>query len=544
MSASSLASSSRGGPSSQTALRDPLTAALEADVAAARPSGIVIGSAHQADATAMWLLLIVLVAVALRLLVLTLGPASDIQRAIYPDSARYLELANNLIQRGGFGLEAETSGLVHVPLAQLRRELGQLEPITPQGLRPEVFRTPGYPAMIALIQWLGLPLQALLVVQCLISAASALLVYGIARVILKSQGAALLAAAIAAVHPADVIAPASILSETLAIGLMLLGLWLAVDLSSRHVHASWIGGLMLGLATLVRPIAIAVGPIVALWMVLTDRRLKTLGMALVLLAASLAPPAIWMARNHHVGFGYRLSSVPHINGLFYTVAYMRITEAGGDHVQDWPATVDTLMQELRSQATADEDVFDTMQRMTRSQITAQPLLYAQVMGRSVVKFFTDHSVNGFFQQMGLPYHPTGLRDRLLNGEVSLTGMFDLAPDALALVLALGWAGLNVLLSLGALIGAVLLVVRRNWRPLLFLAGLMAYFVFATQANGLERFRLPVLGVEAMLLAAIFVPGPPRPKKIHKPKKRWWSVPEDPVVEDDEPVRPVGEGRPI
>jgi len=479
------------------------------------------------ESQALYVTLIFFTAITLRVMLLVLGPYGDSERAMYPDSYRYVELGETLISDGVFARSGAETGVVHEPLAQLRTDFGQNELANKAGLRPEIMRTPGYPALIGAVVWTGLGVNGLLAVQCLFGAFCVVLVYGIGRTLIKRPGPALFAALIVALHPADIAAPTAVLTETVFTLMVLLGLWSVADHEKRNIGTTTFGGMMIGLSVLVRPVSIFLGPAVALWMIATDRRLKTLMLATLMTALSLAPGAAWMARNKSIGFGYRLSSIPYINSYFYTDAYMRITDQGGDWKDDWPATVDTLMGELRAEMNLnpDTDAFSTMKALSLEAVRGNPSLYGRVMRESVLKFFTDHSMGGLYQQLGLTYTPTGLRDRLMTGGLSPANLSEMFSQPTGII-ALAWAGLNGLLLVGMVLGGVILLVRGHWSALLLLGGVMLYFTFATQTTGLERFRLPVLGVQALLVASIFAPRFPRKKKESKPKRRWYEQEED------------------
>ncbi len=438
------------------------------------------------------------IALGLRLGMFLAGPAHDVELTYYGDSPRYLELANNLLSYGVFGKAEEASGVAHIPLAQLRSDLGQIEQRDAHGLRPEIFRTPGYPAFIAGARQVGLGVWGVLVLQCVLSTAGVVLVYLIGERLLGSHWAGLAAAAVVALHPADWLSANSVLSETLFTTVMLLGLYLSVSLRGRGAWAGGGVGLVVGLSVLVRPITILLGPAIGLWMVATDRRWRTVGIAAVLSACSLLPAGLWMGRNASVGFGPRISSVPSFNSLFYTSAYMHIKSNGLDTRDDWPATVGLLFNELIGEIQPGEDVFKAMNRLTLDKIAAAPALYAQVIGASVVKLMTDHSVGDFYRTLGRVYKPSGLRDKLLGGRWG-----DIDQGALASVgVAAAWVGWNVLLATLMVFGLIGLAVRRQWSPLLLLGGIVLYFLITTQATGLERFRLPILGVQALAIASL------------------------------------------
>ncbi len=492
----------------------------------AKPRPIPVQPLYE-ESQAFYVALIFFAALVLRVMLFTVGPYGGGERAMYPDSYRYVQLGETLVSHGTFGISGPETGVVHKPLHQLRTDLGQSEQTDTNGLRPEIMRTPGYPALLGATAWLGLGLNGLLLLQCLFSAASVALVYGVGRALLKRPGPALFAAAIVALHPADIAAPTAVLTETCFTFLVLLGLWSVADRQARGIGSTTFGGLMIGLSVLVRPVSILLGPAVALWMIVTDFRMKTFILATLMVALSVAPGVAWMARNQGIGFGYRLSSIPYINTYFYGNAYMRITEQGGDWKEDWPATVDTLVQELRTEqeANPEGEVFDTMKTLGVQAIQDKPGLYGQVIKESWTKFFTDHSMGGLYQQLGLTYTPTGLRDKLMNGGLSWENFSETLKNPTGW-LALAWVGINGLLVVGMILGTVMLLVRRHWAAFILLGGVMFYFTFATQTTGLERFRLPVLGIQALLVASLFSPRFIRPAKEKKHKRRWYDDEED------------------
>jgi len=441
------------------------------------------------------------VAITLRLALFLAGPANDPKRAFYGDSSRYIELADNLRTYGSFAIAGENAGVVHIPLAKLRADRGETEPLDPHGLKPEILRTPGYPAFIAALYKANLPFNALLIIQCIISTLTITLVYLLGKRLFASHRTALVAATLVALNPINILVANGVLSETLFTATMFLGLWLAVAFGQRNTFAAGGSGLILGLSVLVRPVTVMLGPAIALWMLATDRRLKTILPALAITACSLLPAAGWAARNESVGFGYRLSSIPYISNLFYTGAYMHIARNGLDTRSDWPATVTTLFDELETSTQPGEDVFAAMNRLTFEKITANPALYTQVFASSMIKLMTDHSVTDLYRTLGWEYQPTGLRDRLMRGDWSLSN----TNNAGGLIIALGWTAINALFAAATFAGLIYLAATHQWKPLLLLGGVMLYFLLTTQALGLERLRVPIVGLQAICVATLVTP---------------------------------------
>jgi len=445
-------------------------------------------------------LAIMVAAVALRIALVMNGPAVAIERAMEPDSPRYIELANNLNASNVFAREAERTGVVHVPLAELRRERGELEEPNAVGLRPEIFRTPGYPLLISVVLLAGQTLDKLLLLQCVLSVFTVLMVFLIGRQLYQSNTPAILAAIGVALHPADIVSSASLLSETAFAFMMILGLWLSV-LGRRNPSWGVIGGLAIGAATLVRPISILLGLAIALWMITTQRDRKALIAAACIFVSSLIAPAAWMARNASVGYGWHISSVPTVNGYFYTANYIEINKRGGDYAKDWSPVAGEQFETLRKEIKDDETTFDAMKRLTVQTIKAEPMIYGKLMARSSVKLMTDHSAGALMTRLGREYQPTGLKDKLLKGDFSLQGV----NDRPAFFVAAGWTIWNLLLAGLTVIGAGVMVYKRQWSALLLLGGIIVYFMLATQVNGLERFRVPIIGIQLLIIGALFAP---------------------------------------
>ena len=470
-------------------------------------SGQIEGLRWHALAEAMvrhrTLLLILGMGLLLRVGLLAVGPWQEVDRAFYPDSPRYVELADNLARFGCFGLAMPSGGVVHVPLAKMRTRLGMLPSRDTAGLEPSAFRTPGYPMFIAAFEGLGFGLRAVLVAQCVLSVGSVLLVYLIGRQLFSRRAVALLAAGLMAVNPESISMSVSVMSETLFIFLMLAGVYLAMRERGREGFAKrgLAGGVVIGLSVLVRPISVLMGLAMAMWLGAVDRRWRSAGAGLVMLVSSLVLPGVWAWRNYETGYGYTISTVPAVNAYFYTDAYMRITAAGGDLHRDWPATVHGLFLRLDRARRPGERPLQAARRLAVDDILAQPGLYAKVMVRSVAKFFTDHSLGGLLAKVGMTWKPTGLKTKLLHGGWTWSQV--LRPGLLA---AGAWTLWNLLAAMGMLAGLAAMVWRRRWAAAMLIGGLVFYFAFATQANGLERFRLPVAGFEYLAVGAVLVGG--------------------------------------
>jgi hypothetical protein len=421
-----------------------------------------------------------------RLLLLFLGPWQHPGRAFQPDSYRYVLLAEALRRHHSFGLP-EPKGLMHQSVAKLRAENGTLPAADADGLRPESFRTPGYPTFIAVIESLGGNVRAVLAIQCLVGAAMACLAAFIGLSLGLSARSAFLVGLLWALHPGLIVFDAVLLTESLFNGFVVIALFLACR---WRPPLCLIGaGILLALATLVRPLGLLYIPaaLAVAWPRLPS---KLLGMMILVLAAGL-PPALWAFRNQAVGEGLRLTSVGDLNLLYYTAAYSVSEERREDWLESWPNRVQELTDRLSGKLQPGEDMVPAARRLALDEIRTRPRMVARVQGKSWLKLFFDHSLPTLASTLGLSYQPSGLFSALLSGD-------DDSPprqqgSSLALrIAALTWMSLNVLIALAALGGIAQAIRKHQWR-ILILGGLsILLFTLATGSVGLERFRMPMM----------------------------------------------------
>jgi hypothetical protein len=450
----------------------------------------------------VWLVAIVALAAAMRLGLFAAGPAWDLGRAAKPDTSRYVDLADSLRTRWVFGLANEGSHAASpvAPFHQLRIRRGESPPLI-DGLIPEALRTPGYPAYLAAVQAVGLPLGAALALQCLMSAAVVLMAYVAANQLFRSRAAGLAAAAILAVHPGDVVGPNLLLTETL-FGLLLLAGVVCVlsGLNRARLWPVWVGGLALGAATLVRPVGLLVAPALGLWLVLRRRDRWGAWAAAALVAAAMLPAGLWAARNARAGLGATLSNVATIH-LAKTAAFMDMRADGAirypqDYYPRYQAVVDEVAAKIRDGETVDA----ATRRIVRARILARPGTYLGLLADSAAKFMLDHSAGDLYSLLGWEYRPTGLRDWLLGRGPAPASSGD-APGAgrdwPASAVAAAWTAWNAAMAGLLAWSLIAMALRRRWAALALLAGVLAYFIFATQYHGQERMRLPVLWAQAV-----------------------------------------------
>jgi 4-amino-4-deoxy-L-arabinose transferase-like glycosyltransferase len=224
---------------------------------------------------------VALLAVRLGLLLLWAAVGEPLQ----PDSPLYLQLAAGLVERGWFSSSLEL-------------------------YRPEVFRTPGYPAYLASFRWLGIettvwPLlvQELLylgVVAVFYRGTRALLDIGLARAVVLFL----------LIEPGGIAYPKLILSDTLNLALLVPAVFaLGFHLKTGRWRWLILAGALLGAAAWVRPAAFLLPVVFAPVLLVAGRfRRDAFARAAALMLVTTLAVSPWLARNQAV-FG-----TPYLSG--------------------------------------------------------------------------------------------------------------------------------------------------------------------------------------------------------------------------------------
>jgi 4-amino-4-deoxy-L-arabinose transferase-like glycosyltransferase len=189
----------------------------------------------------------------------------------FADEAVYVDTARRLAGGGGFGVEYR--------------------------------RVPAYPVFLAALS-LGLPvgLAFVRVAQAAVAGLGAVLVFELADRIVGRR-TAVAAGLICALDPLLVIAAGLLYPESVAALVLLLAVLLALDAAERDRPARSAGaGLLLGILALLRPTALILPPVVAIWIAWTvrargARRVTHAGALGIAFLLALVP---WTARNLRV----------------------------------------------------------------------------------------------------------------------------------------------------------------------------------------------------------------------------------------------------
>jgi hypothetical protein len=421
------------------------------------------------------LVLIVAVALACRLLVFALL-LPDVRKFYTADSPGYERLALNLLERGVFSWQDAAPW------------------------RPDAFRTPGYPVLLAGVYGLaGHAPAAVVALQLVLGSVTAGLAGVLALGLGFSARAAGLAALAVAVDPVSVLIANLVLTETLFTLLLTAGL-AALAWSWQRGGAGWLGasGLALGLAALTRPILLIVLPVLGALFAVADRRapwraVLTRGVPFLLIPLVLA--GAWAARNYREAGLFTPSAIT--SGMLLVVwAPAVVAEADGV-----PPAV--AIERLRRESAARDAGLTLPERLASRREMALAILrrHPGATLRVFVKGLARLVADPGFTLVCTMLEPGRHLLECFPGPATMTeaGVIELALARAAAMtpgqqLALGWGVLFLgLLYLGAAAGVVVLVRERRWAALgLVVAVVGCLAALAAGPAAESRFRVPML----------------------------------------------------
>lgn len=410
----------------------------------------------------------------------------DVERAAAAtDAGQFLILGRNLAEHGAFSQEREP-------------------PYT-----PDPIRTPGYPALVALLTFIGgpRPLAAILVAQALLGT---LTVGGVAlagrRLLGPAEG--LVGGLLAALAPATLIltgfASAEVLFSAWLVGGVLL---VAEGLARSRWVLSGLGGLCFGAAALTRPIGVMLLPVLVIAPFLHGERERLAArmrgawphaLAAALGLALLA--GLWVGRNAaHFG-AFSMSAIEDVNLYYYNAASLE-AHRQGIPIDEARARLDERLEAMPPGESRWPGA--QMGALARELIAAHPLAFAWYNGVDAL-----NGLRPGFSYMLLLFGDTATIDNPIrifrSGDIAAslralpTGSLPLLALAAYLV-----AATAALIGL-ALAGVVVLAVRRRWLALV-LAGLTpAILLYLPGVASNARFRAPAEPFLALLAAAAIV----------------------------------------
>jgi hypothetical protein len=373
---------------------------------------------------------------------------------------------------------------------------------------PELSRTPGYPAYLALVYGLFGRRPALAIAgQILLGSLSVWLTYWLARQCGLPAGAGLLAAALMAVDFMTNMEVVSLLTETVFTALLLASLCLLL----RYCGAPrwpWLlaSAGLIALAALTRPIAQAL-PLLLLpvfWLAApVARRRAALLAGLTFAGLSLGLINVWAARNYARSGDWTLSTIADDNLLYYRARDVLAEVQGRPQDEVWS----DLEREV-NQVTADRrlSVADTSAYM-RQRALGVFLHYPAATARMTLAGLARILADPGFSRVCTVLNPASETYDCVPGRGTMNGTGVLQTAWIVwsgfswlqrAALAWGVIGLAATYGLGVL-GALALIRNRRLLAALLLIGLVVFFCgLSAGAEANARFRVVVMPMLAIL----------------------------------------------
>jgi len=387
-------------------------------------------------------------------------------------------------------LTGDANGYVKLAYNLLNNGVFSIEPVEP--FFPQSFRTPGYPTFLAGLLAIFSSEILVLFVQGLIVSAAAPFLYLLFRP--YHERGAFWGSLIFALEPVHLFLSASFLSDALFTTLFLLSLLL---LEYVRLHASFTGcavvGVVSGLLILVRPIAILLPLLYALYLIVryTNLRKAILG-ALLVCVFALLTVFPWAYRNHRHFGSWSLSSVSSFNLVFYNASEF-LKWKPNDSAK---ATLDAFRTEQGSlnssyafslyRAGAAKDIFVQT-------IGGHEIEYALFHVAKTIPFFISDGLRDTIRLFKVDLGtPPNITTAVLRGDIATVFSYVTHGGLGILLLAIGsgfWAVILLLFGFES----IRALVRREWFPTLFIITLVAYFALLTGPVSNARYRLPVEG---------------------------------------------------
>jgi hypothetical protein len=518
------------------------------------------------DAVVAWLAMFVGAAVVLRVLVIVLGPMGSVDRAVDVHTDRGLLLAEQVVTEQHYALPREVDPVV----ATLERSVAASgatagEAGRTSGVRgayggggtsggasgggwAESYLLPGYPMLLAVMRLTGLPLWGLLLLQAAGAGVLVIVVYHAAATLLGRQRPALVAAAIAAVHPAGLVVDTGLSGGLWASLLLAAGVWAAADLTRRSIPAVVGGGLAMGLAALFAPAAGVLAAVVAIWSLCTVRKAGQVALAALLIGCTALPAAGWLVRHRAVGLEpNRLSTAPAVQRAAQLAAAgdvawleasaaadaLAASDADSSSEPEAGATAEGValpwvVDLQRGVAAGEGSLAASLDQWSLAEVASSPQTAARLAGELALARLLGDRADLLYSRLGLGGAGAGwfaVADPLhaaagaADGQVSkrghhVVGTSANGPDPVAGMVSLAWVGLNTLLLAAAVVGITLGLIRGRWRESLLGAALIVGGLVTVWLGGWPWAATPLPWAWGLTASLIAIPAA-------ADRRAWW-----------------------
>jgi hypothetical protein len=392
-------------------------------------------------------------------------------------------------------------------------------------LAPDCYRTPGYPAFLSIIYALGGTPFTAVVVQSILSL---LLVWLVVLMTYRLLGekAAIVAGWIAAVEPLSLIYSHQIMSDMLFVLFFLASILMFMDFvmagkSSRWVLSTALGGLLMGLAVLTRPVGayvllllatLAMVPLFSKKAASEDKdllghnekptvnSLKSMAprFACFMLAMVLMV-SVWVTRNYLV-FDHLFLSTSADHNLLITITSQIVTKLRSPegNIPRWQIRDDLEKELIEKMATEGKKIDSPPEKAAYFRnwslgvIRSHPGLSAAYLVKSVAFLFVS-DITGLYQWLGLTTEAKGGWGTLFRAGMvpALTEYF--GPRwQLWLAASSPLVLFDVALYALVLIGAVRLWKDRRFHLLIFFTLILGYWIAVSAIGAMPRYRLPMM----------------------------------------------------
>jgi 4-amino-4-deoxy-L-arabinose transferase-like glycosyltransferase len=364
---------------------------------------------------------------------------------------------------------------------------------------PEIDRTPGYPLFAMLTGMVFGNVVFTVLAQIAASFVSLLLVRRIADRIFPNTNAGVAAAWLFAIEPLSITYAVRLMPETLFVLLLLLLLDRVLAFQSTgKLYSLALAGVLLAVATYVRPVSYYLGFALAAGLVFTapkQRGLRWKAPA-ILLIAFLPWLAAWQLRNR-IETGYRgFSSIVETNLYFFQSAEVsaelqHITLGAQQKKLGYLSDADYIAVHPEQRQWSEKERLRFMRAQSMQILSAHPWLYLKthIVGVGVVAL--TPCATELLQFFGAYPIDDAMPHRIVNEGVihSLVRVFELYPKV---ILAMALLEALLLLLYGLAIRGSLRV-HRNGLTLLTVVGVALYFLLISGgAQAIGRYRLPAM----------------------------------------------------
>lgn len=434
---------------------------------------------HQYKTFPALMLFIFILALSVRLFVVFPGISSPLKTFSRPDSPTYINPALSLLNTGNYSYSVKN----HNPYA---------------------YRPPGYPFYLALILSIKDSFKLPVIISCILSAFTCLIIFKIGLGI-GGKWTAFLSSLLMALNVTAISHAPLFLSDTLFLFIISIQFWYFIKfIQTKGCLFLFLSVFLASIATYIRTIELLwIIPCIFLILIFKNYSLKKRILISALTALLFLVPILpWMIRNYYNNAGFNLST--DTGNLLYNngaILLGQIYKKSPELIrQNLHKNISKVFKDHPEKFKSEANRVAYEKQRLKELIYEHPFTYFKLCFRP---WILTPDLPTFYQNLGFTTHGRGTFDILNTQGITAAVKYYFKGNMWLIIVSIPLLLIILLTYIGCLLQLIQWIIKRNWYLIFIALAFIEYYFFLPGPVTMPRYQLPALPMICLMAGLFF-----------------------------------------